>query len=708
MFYSAGQFSEAAATWKEAAQSYAAAGDLNNQAFSLSYLSIAYQYLNQWSAAQQAIEQSLSLLRSPNTEPEDILLAHALNTQASLSLHSGQPEAALETWKQAEGFYQAVGDTLGMLGSQINQAQALQTLGFYRRSKQQLDAINQQLTTLPDSAIKVVGLRNLGVALQVIGDLSGSREVLFQSADIARQTGVTAELSATYLSLALTAMDWGDSDAALIFFEEAESTALNPSEFTQAQLGRLSLYADHTQAAASVPLTLQLYQQLIALPPSRASVYNSVNFVNSLSRLEASPISIEDQGVLLAQAVQSARALKDSQAEAHALKQWGALYEQNQQWSEALKLTEQSLKIAQSAQASDIVAQSAWQQGQLLKHQGQKQSAIAAYNQAVKALQSLRGDLVAISSDVQFSYRKSVEPVYRELVDLLLEGEPSQAALIRSRELIEALQLAELDNFFREACLDVEAQQIDQVDPQATIIYPIILPDRLAVIQSSAGQPLRYHTTPIAATAVKQTLQDLLTALHPSSGNVQHRQLSAQVYDWLIRPAEASLTHTETLVFVPDGLLRNIPMSALYNGEHYLIEDYAVALSPGLQLMSVQSPNQNKTGTIVAGISEARHGFSALPAVAAEVSDISQIASAKSLLNQQFTSEALSNAINNRSANIVHLATHGQFSSRLEDTFLLTWEGRLDVKALSELLKKRSSHQNTAIDLLVLSACDTA
>lgn len=234
------------------------------------------------------------------------------------------------------------------------------------------------------------------------------------------------------------------------------------------------------------------------------------------------------------------------------------------------------------------------------------------------------------------------------------------------------------------------------------------MPDRLAVIQSSAGQPLRYHTTPIAATAVKQTLQDLLTALHPSSGNVQHRQLSAQVYDWLIRPAEASLTHTETLVFVPDGLLRNIPMSALYNGEHYLIEDYAVALSPGLQLMSVQSPNQNKTGTIVAGISEARHGFSALPAVAAEVSDISQIASAKSLLNQQFTSEALSNAINNRSANIVHLATHGQFSSRLEDTFLLTWEGRLDVKALSELLKKRSSHQNTAIDLLVLSACDTA
>jgi len=33
-------------------------------------------------------------------------------------------------WQQAQKFYEQAGDKMGSLGSQINQAQALQTLGF--------------------------------------------------------------------------------------------------------------------------------------------------------------------------------------------------------------------------------------------------------------------------------------------------------------------------------------------------------------------------------------------------------------------------------------------------------------------------------------------------------------------------------------------------------------------------------------------------
>jgi CHAT domain-containing protein len=68
---------------------------------------------------------------------------------------------------------------------------------------------------------------------------------------------------------------------------------------------------------------------------------------------------------------------------------------------------------------------------------------------------------------------------YRELVALLLEFSPDQTNLKQARELIEALQLAELDNFFREACLKAKPQRIDQVDPKAAVIYPIVLPDRV-------------------------------------------------------------------------------------------------------------------------------------------------------------------------------------------------------------------------------------
>ena len=96
--YEVGRFAEAAEVWKKAAQIYAEEGDRLNQALSLSYLSLAQQELSQWVEAKQAIEKSLSILQDPQIESAAILLAQALNTQASLLLHTGQSNSALETW----------------------------------------------------------------------------------------------------------------------------------------------------------------------------------------------------------------------------------------------------------------------------------------------------------------------------------------------------------------------------------------------------------------------------------------------------------------------------------------------------------------------------------------------------------------------------------------------------------------------------------
>lgn len=347
--------------------------------------------------------------------------------------------------------------------------------------------------------------------------------------------------------------------------------------------------------------------------------------------------------------------------------------------------------------------------GKLYKQHGNRAEAISAYTEAVKSLKALRSDLVAVNPDVQFSFRESVEPVYRELVALLLDEQPSQTELKQARELIESLQVAELDNFFREACLD-KAQQIDKVDPTAAVIYPIILPDRLATIVSQTGQPLHYYVTRKPSTEIEQTLNNLLIALNPVSDSKDREQFSQQIYDWLIRPAEQeqAFKDTKTLVFVLDGKLRNIPMAALYDGKQYLIEKYAVALSPGLQLMAAHSFQQNKINAVIGGISESRAGFAALPAVELEVKQISKAVPSDLLLNQQFTSKALGASVKSGSADVVHLATHGQFSSRLEDTYLLTWDGQVNVKELSELLKNRGGNSSKAIELLVLSACDTA
>lgn len=711
--YQSGRFAEAITAWQTATQQYHTQGDRLNEALSLSYLSLAQQELNQWQAGQQSIEQSLKLLQTVKPSADAILWAQAFNTQANLQLHTGKAETAIESWQQAEKFYEQAGDKMGSLGSQINQAQALQTLGFYRRSKQQLEVLTQKLQGMPDNEIKVSGLRSLALALEMIGDSGKSQQILEQSLAIANKIAAKPQLSSILISLGQTAVDLQDPETAFDYFEQAQLLATNPGDQLQARLAQFKLFLDYDKPELATPLAPQLLQQLRELPPSHISLYAAINFVGivTLNR-QSNPdqiVPLKDLAELMAVTVKSAQQIQDAQSEAYALYQWAKLYRLTQQIPEAQELAQKSLDIARKLQANDIIAQSAWQVGQLYKQQGDRSKAITTYTEAVNALKALRGDLVAINPDIQFSFRSSVEPVYRELVDLLLQNQPSQAELMQARELIEALQIAELDNFFREACLD-KTQQIDQVDPTATVIYPIILPDRLTIILSKAGQPLRSYVTHKSQAEIGQTLDNFLVALNPVSDFKDRDRFSQQIYDWLIRPAEAeqAFIDSKTLVFVLDGRLRNIPMAALYDGKQYLIEKYAVALSPGLQLMATRSLNQNHLSAIVGGISKARDGFAALPAVESEIKQIAKAVPSSVLLNQDFTSQALAERVKYSSASIVHLATHGQFSSRLEDTFLLTWDGQMNVKELSELLKNRGNDPSKAIELLVLSACDTA
>ncbi|MBD2451174.1 CHAT domain-containing protein [Nostoc sp. FACHB-152] len=716
--YQSGRFTEAASMWQTAVQKYHLQGDASgnvkderiNEALSLSYLSLAQQELNQWEVAKQSIEQSVKILQTAKPSADAIIWAQILNTQANIQLRTGKAETALEIWQQAQKYYEQAGDKIGSLGSQINQAQALQSLGFYRRSKQQLEALTQKLAGMPDSEIKVSGLRSLGLALHAIGD-ARSQEVLEQSLATANKIAAKTQLSSILASLGKIASDFQDPEAALNYFEDAQTAATNPNEALQARLARFKLLVDYDKLEYAIPLAPQLRQQLSELPPSHSSLNAAINFVATLNRLENPErvLPSKDSAQLMADTVKSAQDIQDGTAQAYALYQWAELYRRKNQWTEAKELAEKSLNIARQLQADNLIAQSAWLLGKLDKQQGNHQAAITAYTEAVKSLKALRGDMVAVNPDVQFSFRESVEPVYRELVGLLLDEQPTQAALTQARELIESLQIAELDNFFREACLD-KAQQIDKVDPRATVIYPIILSDRLGVILSKAGQPLRYYVTQKSQAEIEQSLDNFLVALNPVSDSSVRERLSQQIYNWLIRPAEAdgAFRETQTLVFVLDGRLRNIPMTALYDGHQYLIEKYAVALSPGLQLMSAHSLSSKHIDAIVGGISQSRNGFSALPAVESEVKQISQKVASSMLLNQKFTTLALSDRVKSGSANVVHLATHGQFSSRLQDTFLLTWDGQVNVKELSELLKNRTRNSSTAIELLVLSACDTA
>ncbi|HEY9672322.1 MAG TPA: CHAT domain-containing protein [Waterburya sp.] len=723
--YEEGKFAEAATVWQQAAQVYQTQGDKLNQALALNYLCLAYQQLGQWKEAEGAIASSLNLLQQqPNPIPASLrlpVLAQALNTQGQLQLAQGQAQQALNTWKQATTTYTQVGDNSGIIGSLINQSQALQTLGLYRQAKKTLSDVEQALQNQPNTPIKVTGLRSLGNALRVIGDLDQSHQVLQQSLALAQQLNSPSDKSAVLLSLGNTARAQQHTPVAIDYYQQAAGASTTSLTRTQAQLNQLSLL-EPKQLSEAQALASQIQTQLSNLPPSRAAVYAQINFAQSLTRLKqensASTPSQTEIGQILARALQQAKGLNDLRAQAYALGQLGALYEQTQQWNNAKDLTEQALLIAQTNNAPDIAYRWQWQLGRLLKDTGNIKGAIAAYTEAVATLQSLRSDLVAINPDIQFSFREGVEPIYRQLVDLLLQSDgtsqPSQQNLIQARAVIESLQLAELDNFFRTACLAGKPVQIDQVidrdDPTAAVVYPIILPDRLDVILKLPQQNLLHYKTTIAQSDVEKTIDDLRKELTRPFTVRTAQTISQTIYDWLLRPAEDALAQSQvkTLVFVLDGSLRNIPMAALYDGQQYLVQKYAVALTPGLQLLAPKSLKRTQLRALTGGLTEARQNFPPLQNVAIEVQEIQSEIPGKVLLNQDFTSTSFQREISSVPFPVVHLATHGQFSSNAEDTYILTWDGRINVNQLNEVLRRRDQSQSSAIELLVLSACKTA
>ncbi|OUL34818.1 hypothetical protein BV372_13105 [Nostoc sp. T09] len=712
-YYQNGQYAEAAKVWENTLNYYQEKKEVVSQVQVLNYLATVYKDLGKTQQSQTTIAESLNLLKTfkKQDNQSNLLLAQALNTQGTIQILQGQTETAIDTWKQAAAIYDRIGDKTGKLISQINQAQGLETLGQYRRAKTLLEELVAELQNQPDSLLKAQGLRSLGVALQTVGDLQESYTALEKSLVISQQFNSRSDVSAVLFSLGNIAKDLQKYDVALTDYQKAVSLSPEPQAKLEAQLNQFSLLVKLQRWEPAQALIPAIETNFALLSPSRPAIYAKINFAESLIVIERARdnLNAAKAAQLLAQAIQQAREIKDPRAEAYSLQQLGKLYQQNGQLTDAKKLTQQAQKIAQEMDAADLVARTAAQAGTIAQEQGDIKNAIAAYEIAFNYLQSLRSDLVAINADVQFDFRESIEPIYRDYVSLLLEKGDDQNNLKQARQVIEALQLAELDNYFKDACVDTHPVAIDQIDVQAAVIYPIILSDRLEVILSIPNQPLHHYSTQLSKKQVEATLKRLYSYVSRGYIREESFRLSQKVYQWLIAPAEAKLNSSKvtTLVFVLDGFLRNVPMAALHDGDRYLLEKYSVALSPGLRLFP-QGLERKKLGVLAAGLAEARQGFSSLPAVTGEIKEVTAKVEAKVLLNQKFTRDSLKIALDNQPFPIVHLATHGQFSSNPKETFLLTWSDRISILDFDRLFQKRRLGILEPIELLVMSACQTA
>ena len=618
------------------------------------------------------------------------------------------------------------------------------------------DAVLSSLAKIELTEVNQIGVRLLGENLRLLGNLTEAESVLkFAQSHTDRDL-----LEADRVALALGSVHHFAAKEAIqayarSSFREVQSRSQLITEITyqiekarsnyrsaaesedaeitaKANLNLIELFVEVSNSA-SLPQSLtaggssQLgsdavvaYRQLSRMDfgqlPAIDGIYSRLNLASNLlsamqlehdRSLFGSSVDISDVERLVADAIASAEAIDDKRSLSFA---YGTAAELESIKSAQAAIVEtqyaQALALSQSVQASDISYDWAYRLAQFNEAAGRDDRAARYYEIALAALDQVREDLVAVNSELRFEFAQKIEPVYRDYLQFLVDSPaPNFAQVV---DVHESLQLAQLENFLR--CGRLIAPESELAD--AVTVHVINLDTSIEVIVSRPDSTYAYS---VSAEEVIPSAENLALNLQsPSFLEVPEADFlpySKALYDELLRPAiEAGfVADGEPLSFVLDAPFQTIPMGILHDGQQYLVATHL--LSNSLQISQSAMPSDSSRALFV-GISEQAPSFSEplapmgirpLPETEFEAASLERYLRSKVLLDSDFTAEQLEDEVAADDYQIVHISTHGQFSSAPERTFLVAWDKLIDIQEMAQIFQGAGN-----IDLLVLSACQSA
>ena len=377
---------------------------------------------------------------------------------------------------------------------------------------------------------------------------------------------------------------------------------------------------------------------------------------------------------------------------------------------DALAHTRKAVTLAQSAGATDSLYRWEWQAGRLLRSKGEVDAALASYSAAIESL----GETRVPAAESRSGFAKNVLPLYEEYADLMLARSrtlppaAAEAALADVQRTLEGLRVAEVRNYFENQCSVPEVFDARASGQQrVVVIYPLVFADRTEILVSSGGK-LRQFTVAASQESMTDTVLSLRRAIEDGDSGDAFLRPSQALYRSLIAPLEPVLEADAptTLIIVPDGPLRTIPFAVLHDGSHFLVERYALGITPALSLVGAVRA-QPITRVLLNGIIAPTQGFPGLPFVAEELARIGGTFPSREYTDESFVTATLEREMVEGGYSVVHMATHAQIESDYRRSFLLAHD---DVITMDELEDTVGSQRfsNRPVDLLVLSACSTA
>lgn len=601
----------------------------------------------------------------------------------------------------------------------LQQADAYRASGQSRNALAALRAAQPLAESLGDPARRAVVLGELGETLRLTGASEDARRILESSVALARQANAPRIAATSLNHLGNLAAGQGDDRAARAAYEDSLTLA------RRAQDGPLivAVLINNARQAArdgenrrAGALLTEAARLLPTLPASHDKVYHLLAIGQLRRTLPGASVPQRTQSLQdFTVAAAMARTLDDQPGLSYALGYQARSQQDEGHPAEALMLYRQAAFVAQQANAPELLYRWQWQIGRLLKTQGDRDGAILAYRQAVANLQSIRQDLMPAWASEAASFRARVGDAFSELADLLLQraaGQPAtrEADLRAARDTMEALKTAEVRDYFRDECvtaLQSRTVALERPPPRTAVLYPILLPDRLEVLLNTADG-IQQVTVRVDRDAFTNTVHEFRRTLEKRTSR-EYLPLAQRLHGWLIGPLQGELDarRVETLVIVPDGPLRTVPLAALHDGQDFLISRYAIATTPGLTLTDLRPIPRQKIRPLLNGLTETVQGFPPLSYVQGELDAIHAAYGGTVLENEDFDLAAVQRELRETPYSIVHIASHGEFAGDVRNTFLLTFDGKLTLDRLERFMAL-SQYRDQPVELLTLSACQTA
>ncbi len=486
------------------------------------------------------------------------------------------------------------------------------------------------------------------------------------------------------------------------------------------------LYLTTDQAQQAETTVLLAVPLVHGLPVSKQKVYHLITL--AYINLQLLNLETEDQVGLnqisltvLNEALAISEKLNFSAGLSYANGHLAELYNSNGQIKIAEALFSRALFFAAQNASPELSARWQWQMAGLRQQQGNIAQAQIFYTQALN-------DLDSIQLSLQYGRRgwsnsDVAQKIYSDYMRFLLQqaadqGDQNQRhqLLYKVRDLLENANSYELSNYFQDECVAAQRKKNatltlnDRIQSGTAVLYTLIFPDHLTLLLNLANGDIRQFSIPLSKAELTTIATSFRREISQYGNPRKIRQQGIAIYHWLIQPIRKILDNNaiETLVIIPAGILRTIPFAALHDGQQFLIDNFALSVTPGLKLTSRGSLTSTmEKKLLLNGLSESVEGFSPLPFVEEEMSRIEPIYKSTLLLNKDFRYQDIQKLLLKNTYSAIVFATHSQFNRDVNQSYLLSYDGKINLNELETLIRLNQFNQ-PSIDLLVLSACSTA